>query len=170
MSCAFCRDGSLGFEDAAHRVQKCLSGRGIDDAQALNTKPTPRSESSRTTLPSSGRLRPSPPKPEHRSVWTLPLPTARITASKSEIAWTSSQPRLAAYEARALLSAPRAQTITMPLTLGQLLERGNQSEMIRTSSLDFIGFLRACGSLDFVRPKPHHRLRGFGKPEGLEDR
>jgi hypothetical protein len=37
MSCAFCRDCSLGFEDAAHRVQECLSGRGIDDdAQARN--------------------------------------------------------------------------------------------------------------------------------------
>jgi hypothetical protein len=36
MSCAFCRDCSLGFENAVHRVQECLSGCGIDDAQARN--------------------------------------------------------------------------------------------------------------------------------------
>ena len=41
MSCAFCRDCSPGFEDAAHRVQECLSGRGIIDAQARNAQADP---------------------------------------------------------------------------------------------------------------------------------
>ena len=54
MSCAFCRDCGPGFEDAVHRVQECLSGRGIIDAQVGMTKATPRSENSRITRGTEG--------------------------------------------------------------------------------------------------------------------
>ena len=108
MRCAFCRDCSLGFEDAPHRVQKCLSGRGINDAQARND--TRRPHGRRAPEPCTEPLQTLAQLPQTRAqaLRVCRARTARMTSPEVLVTRTSSQPRLAAYSASALLSGPRA--------------------------------------------------------------